>query len=413
MSLPPLDLAATRDPEERERGLFRELARFIAHAKESSEAYARRFAGIGSGDVADRKTLGELPPTRKHELVYEQEERPPFGGHDAFGHGDPIRLFMSPGPIAECEFAGSDYWRTAEILHAAGVESGMTVHNSFSYHFTPAGVMCEAGAHRLGCRVFPAGTGNTEQQARAIERLRCDAYTGTPDFIGTILRKAAEIGADISSLKIASVTGGYLSPDLRSECRGRGVHTLQWYGTADVGGIAYETEADEPMTVVEGLLVEIVDPLTARPVEDGEKGEVLVTNFNRAYPLIRYALGDLSKVVKGPGPDGRTNMRIAGWLGRCSEAVKVKGMFIHPAQIARLVGRIDDLEAAQAFVARDESGGDRLALKCVAAAGTGAEAALAERIGDAFRAETGLRADIEFVAGLDGQSLLTDTRSVG
>jgi len=410
VSIPPLDPQATRDPEEREEELLARLREFLAHAKRSSAACARRLEGIEPGDVRSRGDLGRIPPSRKHELVYEQESDPPFGGYDAFGSGAPLRLFMSPGPIAECEFAGPDYWRTAEVFRAAGFARGMTVHNSFSYHFTPAGVMCESGAHHLGCRVFPAGTGNSEQQARAIERLRCDAYTGTPDYVGTILAKAEEIGADVSSLKLASVTGGYLSPEMRADHLARGVRTLQWYGTADVGGIAYEPDAGEPMVVVEGLLLEVADPLTAEPVPAGEKGEVLITNFNPSYPLIRYALGDLTKVVEAEDPGGRTNMRIAGWMGRCGEAVKAKGMFIHPAQVDRMVRGLDAVRAAQVVVERAEDGGDLIRLVCAPAPGAEPGADLAAKAAGAFRGATGLRAEVEFSDAIDGEGTIQDRR---
>lgn len=402
----------SRDPAGRERELLARLPGFIAHAKASSAAYARKLEGIDPAGITGREALAQLPPTRKHELVSEQERLPPFGGHDSFDSGAPIRLFMSPGPIAECEFSGPNYWRTAEVFRAAGFQEGMTVHNSFAYHFTPAGFMCEAGAHELGCRVFPAGTGNSEQQARAIARLRCDAYTGTPDFLGTILEKADAAGIDVNSLGIASVTGGYLSPEARAGHLRRGIRTLQWYGTADVGAIAYEPEADAPMVVVEDLLVEVVDPLTARPLPAGEKGEVLVTNLNRSYPLIRLALGDLTKVVEGPSPCGRTNMRIAGWLGRCGEAAKVKGMFVHPAQVARVIGRVAGLAAARLVVTRDDSGTDKATLVCVLAR-PGDDTRQAETpISEAFAAETGLRCEVTFAEKLDdtGNGLIADNR---
>lgn len=410
MTAVPPTARESRDPELRERELLARLPAFVAHAKASSAAYARRFEGIDPREIYGREALALLPPTRKHELVGAQEEEPPFGGHDSFASGAPIRLFMSPGPIAECEFPGPNHWRTAEVFRAAGFREGMTVHNSFAYHFTPAGFMCEAGAHELGCRVFPAGTGNSEQQARAVARLRCDAYTGTPDFLGIILEKADGAGLDVSSLRIASVTGGYLSPDMRAGYAARGIRTQLWYGTADVGGIAYETEPDRPMVVVEDLLVEVVDPLTAKPVPAGEKGEALVTNFNPSYPLIRLALGDLTRVVEGPSPCGRTNMRIAGWLGRCGEAAKVRGMFVHPAQVKRTVDRIDGIKAARLVVTRDESGSDQAMLECVPDRQGGAPPT-ADAIAAAFKAETNLRCSVTVVEALgDEEGPIADLR---
>ncbi len=403
-----------RDSGERERELLAGLPGFLECAQRVSAACGERFAGVDVRGVDSRAALAELPVTVKADLIAEQERTPPFGGYDCFGESAPQRFYMSPGPIAECDFAGADYWRTAAAFYALGLRAGMTLHNCFSYHFTPAGAMCDSGALALGCSVFPAGPGNSEQQTRAIARFRPGAYSGTPDFLQTILRRAEENGADCSSLTMASVSGGYLSPQLREFYFSRGIRVLQFYGSAEFGAIAFESAADKPMIVSEGLLVEVVDPVSRAPVAEGEKGEVLVTNFNRAYPLVRFATGDLSAVVPGISDCGRTNMRLAGWLGRCDPAVKIRGVFVHPAQVGRLAEKFA-LAGARLRVFCDSSGRDAMILQAQLSPGDCRENARG-LLTQGLRDETGLRGEVEIVAEVssgDGGGICDERKDGG
>jgi phenylacetate-CoA ligase len=323
---------------------------------------------------------------------------PPFGGLNVSSGRDIGRIFMSPGPIFEPEGLGSDWWRSARALFAAGVRSGDIIHNTFAYHLTPGGWIMDAGARALGCAVIAAGPGNTEQQLLAIEQLKPTVYVGVPDYLKIMLDKAAELGKDASSIKRALVSGGALFPSLRAEYAKRGVTVFQTYATADVGIISYESPgpdgAVEGMIIDEGLIVEIVRPGTGDPVPEGEVGEVVVTAFNRDYPMIRLATGDLSAVLPGQSPCGRTNMRIRGWLGRADQTTKVKGMFVHPEQIADVAKRFPELGRLRLVVTRaDEQ--DVMTLKAEAAS---PDTALATRIGEAVQQATKLKSTIELVA---------------
>ncbi|MCC2098638.1 MAG: AMP-binding protein, partial [Hyphomicrobiales bacterium] len=311
------DAAETLAPEEREVALFGRLPQFLAEVKASVPGWTKRLADVDTSKVNSRAALAALPVLRKGELMEAQAAEPPFGG---FVHPDKLegaRLFMSPGPIWEPQAQGVDPWGSARAFYAAGIRPGDIVHNSLSYHMTPGGFILDEGARALGARVFPAGTGNTEQQVEAAAILKPNAYAGTPDFLKVMLDKAAEMGRDLSSFTRAIVSGGALFPSLRAEYRERGVNVMQAYATADLGIIAYESAVDgEPlpgMVVSEDLIVEIVRPGTDDPVEAGEVGELVVTNFNLSYPLIRFGTGDLSAVLDEPSPCGRTNMRIKGW----------------------------------------------------------------------------------------------------
>jgi phenylacetate-CoA ligase len=349
-----------RDPAEREAALMAALSRIIAAAKANTPAYRDRLAAVHPEDIVDRRTLAELPLTRKSELIELQRHNPPFGGLVAAPIPALRRVFMSPGPIYEPEGRRPDYWRFARALFAAGFRAGDLVHNTFSYHLTPAGAMVESGAAALGCPVIPAGTGQTEQQLRTIADLRPMGYVGTPCFLKVLLDRAAGEGADISSLKKALVGAEALPSALRSEFRSRGLAVLQCYGTADIGVISYEStgpqgEVCEGMTVDEGIILELVIPGTGEPVPPGEVGEVVVTTLTPEYPLIRFATGDLSALLPGPSPCGRTNHRIKGWLGRADQATKVRGMFVHPEQVAEILRRHKSIIRARLVVERPHS----------------------------------------------------------
>jgi len=356
------DTLETRDPDAREQSLLALLRRQLAHAKSDTPAFARILAGVDPAAVTSRAALAAVPVTRKSELLDLQKGERPFGGLAATRWGAAARVFGSPGPIYEPEGRAPDHWRLARALFAAGFRPGDLVHNCFSYHFTPAGSMLETGAQALGCTVFPGGIGQTEQQVQAIADLRADGYVGTPSFLKIILEKADELNVPLPSLRKALVSAEAFPPSLRDAFAARGIAGYQAYASADLGLIAYETPAREGLVVDEGVLVEIVRPGTGDPVAEGEVGEVVVTALTNAdYPLIRFGTGDLSAVLPGRSPCGRTNLRIKGWLGRADQTTKVKGMFVHPSQVAAIARRHPQVAKAR-LVVDNPDGNDRMTL---------------------------------------------------
>ena len=388
------DTLETRDPEERERATLAALALQIAHAKARAPAFARILADVDPGAITSRAALSHVPVTRKSELLERQKAARPFGGFAALARGQAARIFASPGPIYEPEGRRPDHWRLARSLFAAGFRAGDLIHNTFSYHFTPAGSMLETGALALGCTVFAAGTGQTEQQVQAIAELAPDGYVGTPSFLKIILEKADELGIPLPALRKALVSGEAFPASLRDALDARGISGYQAYASADLGAIAYETEARAGLVVDEGVLVEIVRPGTGDPVAPGEVGEVVVTILhNELYPLIRFGTGDLSAFVEGTSPCGRTNARIKGWLGRADQTTKVKGMFVHPSQVAEIVRRHPEIRRARLVV--DNAGGaDRMTLH----AETAGAAPAVEPIVGTIREVTKLRGEVTFRA---------------
>ena len=405
------DSLETRDPDDREREFSSQLPDLIAVALRAP-GWAAQLAGIDPHAVTSRAVLAKLPVLRKSELVTRQKEVPPFGGFNVTAPAQLRRLLMSPGQIFEPEGKGKDFWGAVRMLFAAGFRSGDVVHNSFSYHLTPGGFIMESGAHALGCAVIPAGTGNTEQQLEAIAHFKPSGYLGTPDYLKVLLDAAAKAGKDASSFRRALVSGAALPNSLRQELAGRGVEVRQCYATADLGVIAYESEGGEGMIVNETLLVEIVRPGTGDPVESGEVGEVVVTSFNPDYPMIRLATGDLSAVLPGRSPCGRTNMRLAGWMGRADQTSKVKGMFVHPAQVAEIGKRHSGLGRLRLVVTRaGEQDAMTLMAECAAPA-----APLQEALVATLRAVTKLGGEVKLVAPgslpNDGK-VIADERPVG
>src|SRR5262245_6515375 len=387
------DRLETRDPEERERSLLAALPRQIAHARRSAPGWARILAEVEPEAVKDRGALAMLPVTRKSDLASLQKSERPFGGLNAVPVARLGRVFVSPGPIYDPGGTGPDWWRTARALFAAGFRAGDVALNTFAYHFTPAGAMLESGAIALGCAVVPSGIAQTEMQVSTIAGLRANAYIGTPSFLKLIVEKADELGADIRSLAKAAVGAEYLPPALRAAMGERGIRVLQSYASADLGMIAYESEALEGMILEEGLMLEIVRAGTREPVAQGEIGEVVVTNFNAEYPLIRLGTGDLSAALPGTSPCGRTNTRIRGWLGRADQATKVKGMFVHPAQVAEVTKRHAEIVKAR-LVVDNPGGNDRMTLRCEVR-GEPSEG-LAQAIADTLRGVTKLRGEVAF-----------------
>lgn len=392
------DALETRSPEEREAALMAALPRQIAHAQQASSAFADILAGADAAAVTTRAALARLPVTRKHALLERQtalRDADLFGGFATQGFGAAMpRVFSSPGPMYEPEGQRRDYWRMARALYAAGFRAGELAHNCFSYHFVPAGSMMESGAHALGCTVFPGGTGQTEQQAQAMAHMRPAGYIGTPSFLKLILEKAAELQLPLPSLKKALLSAEAFPPSLRDWLAERGVAGYQCYGTADLGLIAYETAAREGLVLDEGVVVEIVRPGTGDPVPDGEVGELVVTTLNPDYPLIRFGTGDLSAVLPGQCPTGRTNTRIKGWMGRADQTTKVRGLFVHPGQVAAIAARFPQVLRAR-LVVSGEMANDQMLLQVETQE---TAAGLAERLQDAIRELTKLRGEVELVA---------------
>ena len=397
------DALETRDPQQREHELFALLPRQIAHAKANAPWFEESLREVDPARITTRAALAQLPVVRKHELIELQKQHRPFGGLVAARWGQMGRVFSSPGPIYEPESRNADYWRTARALFAAGFRAGDLVHNSFSYHMTPGAWILEGGALALGCTVFPGGVGQTEQQVQAMADLQPHGYVGTPSFLRILLDKADELGLKIPSLTKALVSGEAFLPPVREAFAARGITGYQTYATADLGVIAYETPAREGLVVDEEVILEIVRPGTGDPVPDGEVGEVVVTTLNQTYPLIRFGTGDLSAILPGVSPCGRTNLRIKGWLGRADQTTKVKGMFVHPEQIAAVVKRHPGIVRARLVVTNPDST-DTMTLHCEGNADIDAVAA-------SLRELTKLRGEVKFVASLpnDGK-VISDER---
>jgi phenylacetate-CoA ligase len=424
------DALETRSPEVREEALMKALPLAVQHAIAKAPAMAQQLHGIDPLQLHSRTALAKLPVLRKQELLERQQRsraapdeqggagrkngesgqggrgRPEgglrksshgaeraMGGFSTLRWGEALRVFASPGPIYEPESARPDYWRFGRALYAAGFRKGHLAYNCFSYHFTPAGSMMETAAHAVGCTVFPGGTGQTEQQVHAIRDLAPNGYLGTPSFLKIILEKAEEMGVGLPSLQRALLSAEAFPPSLRDWMADRGVQGYQAYGSADLGMIAFETPARDGLVLGEEVILEIVRPGTGDPVADGEVGEVVVTTLNPDYPLIRYGTGDLSAVIAGTSPCGRTNTRIRGWMGRADQAAKVRGLFVHPSQVAEVLRRHPEALRARLVVA-GATGVDRLTLKVEAA--TRPEG-LAQGLAEAMRDVTKLRAEIELV----------------
>jgi phenylacetate-CoA ligase len=414
---PYYDALETRSAKEREAALMSALPKHLAHAKANAPGWARLLKDVDAPAVASREALARLPVTRKSDLGELQKAAPPLGGLNATPVEKLARLFVSPGPIYDPEGQGADWWRTARSLYAAGFRPGDRVLNGFSYHFTPAASMVEHGARAIGCTVIPGGVGQTEMQAAAIRDLQASGFAGTPSFLKLIVEKADELQLDVSSLRRAIVGAEYLPPALRQAMGARGIHVMQLYASADLGLIAYESAlpdgtVNEGMILDEGLILEIVRPGTGDPVPAGEVGEVVITSLNPDYPLIRFGTGDLSAVLPGTSPCGRTNTRIRGWMGRADQTTKVRAMFVTPKQVQEVLRRHPEVLKAR-LVVSGETGNDQMTLKCEARERPGG---LAEAIVASIREVTKLRGEVELVAPgslpNDGK-VIDDTRKYG
>jgi len=388
------DRQETRSAASRENTLFRDLRGVLKIARPRAPALRAQLKGVDLESLKTRSDLAAIPVVRKSDLKAMQEETPPFGGLTASRASTLKRLLVSPGPIFEPEGHAKDWWGAARAFFAAGFRKGDIVINCFSYHLTPGGHIMESGALALGCPVIPAGVGNTDQQVEAIRYLKPAGYAGTPDFLKILLDRARELNSDGSSIKRALVSGAALPGTLRQELKERDITVYQNYGTADLGVIAYESEQSEGLIVNEGLIVEIVRPGTGEPVPIGEVGEVVVTRLNADYPLLRFATGDLSAFLPGTSSCGRTNMQLRGWLGRADQTTKVKGMFVHPSQVAEVQKHHPELIRVRLVVTR-KGEQDVMTLRAEAK-GTGN--GLCEAVGSTLQAVTKLRGAVEVVA---------------
>jgi phenylacetate-CoA ligase len=386
------DARETRDPAQREAELFARLPDVLRRAM-AAPAYAERLKGVDPATVTSRGALAGLPVLRKSELPALHKAAPPFGGFVAGAPGSFARLFTSPGPIFEPEATRGDAWRGARALFAAGFRPEDVVLNTFSYHLTPGGFIFDTSARALGCAVIPAGPGNTDQQFELIEAYRPVGYSGTSDFLKILLDAAASAGRDVSSIKRALVSGAAFPKSLQEEITSRGVEAYQAFGTADLGIVAFETEARDGMVVNEDLILEIVRPGTGDPVAPGDAGEIVVTSLDPHHPWIRLALGDLTAALPGVSPCGRTNMRIKGWMGRADQTTKVKGMFVRPEQIAEISQRHPELGRLRLVVTRSGEA-DLMTLRAETAA---ASATLQHELAATLRSVTKLGGNVELV----------------
>ncbi len=387
------DNLETMPVSERESLLLDKLNAQIKHAKNNTDFYQQHFRYVDLERLISIDQLTEFPLTRKSELQQQQIANPPFGGLTAIKQGRLGNIFASPGPIYEPSTKREDYWRFARTLYAAGFRKGDLAVNCFSYHLSPAGAMGETGCHALGCAVIPAGVGQTELQIQTINDLKPNAYVGTPSFLKIILEKAEEFDADVSSIKKALVAGEAFPPSLRSFFKSNGINSVQCYATADLGSIAYESSADSGLIVDEGVYLEIVRPGSGDPVPDGEVGEVIVTTLNPDYPLIRFATGDLSAIMSGTSPCGRTNRRIKGWMGRADQTAKVRGMFVRPELIDKVVKRHAELKRARLVIDWIDQA-DQMTLYCET---NQPDEGLKQAIENSIRDICKVRGEVEFV----------------
>ena len=405
------DVLETRDPAARERAQFGALPALIARAM-TAPGWAKLLKGIDPKSITSRAALAKLPVLRKSDVAALQKESPPFGGLNVTAPGKVLRLLMSPGPVFEPQGDGQDWYGTARACFAAGFRPGDIVHNAFAYHLTPGGFILESGCHALGCAVIPGGVGNTEQQLDAIAHYKPSGYVGTPDFLKVLLDAAEKTAKSAASIQRALVSGAALPGSLRDELGKRGVAVVQCYATAELGVIAYESEAHEGLIANETVIVEIVRPGTGDPVAEGEVGEVVVTSFNADYPFVRLGTGDLSALLPGVSPCGRTNLRIKGWMGRADQTAKVKGMFVHPKQIAEVGHRHPELARLRLVVGR-EAEQDTMTLLAESAP---PDPALADAVAATLQAVTKIKGVVKLVSPgslpNDGK-VIADERPVG
>lgn len=399
----------------REAALFSDFPQRLKQAVQDCPGLAAHLDGCSLDTVIDRSSLQTLPVLRKSTLMAAQQKSPPFGGFVKQSSLEGARVFMSPGPVWEPQLPGTDPWQAARALHAAGIERGHRIHNAFSYHLTPGGFILDEGARAIGCTVFPAGVGGTEMQVQAIRHFQAQVYVGTPDYLQVLLDHGVQENQPLSSIKRALVSGGALFPTLREHYREQGIHVQQCYATADLGVVAYETATmatvHPGMCVNEGLIVEILIPGTDTPVPPGQVGEVVVTRLNSHYPLVRFATGDLSAELQEPSPCGRTQMRLAGWMGRADQRVKVRGMFVDPVQLKGLRDAWPQVDRWRLVIDRRD-GRDEMTLQTTLRtdheiAGDSLHQGVL-LLADALKSATGLTGTVELVESLPDDGIVVD-----
>jgi phenylacetate-CoA ligase len=362
-----------------------ELETLIPHLASHASGFARRLADVGldPGAIRDPDDLNALPVIRKDNLVEMQAINPPFGGFLACEPGALKRIFQSPGPIYDPESRVDDYWRWKSAMLATGFAPGDLVMNCFGYHLTPAGAMFEEGLWAAGCAVIPGGIGNQEQQVRVLHDLGVVGYVGLPSYLKALIEKAGELGLELY-VKKAFFTAEPLPPSLRTWLNEHGVAVArQGYGTAECGNLGYECEQENGWHLPEDAIIQVCDINSGQPLPPGETGEIVVTLLNDDYALVRFGTGDLSSLDTDPCPCGRPSARLMGWQGRIGDAVKVRGMFLHPRQMVDFMSRFPQVLRWQAIVTREEHK-DFLALHVVTAPGTD-EAGLTAKLVQAAR----------------------------
>jgi len=372
------------------------LAQTVRHAYANAPAWRARLdaAGIDPERVRAEDDLNPLPVLHKEDLVPLQAAALPFGGLLGQAVGEVARLFMSPGPIYDPEGAIPDYWRFGPALQSAGIGQGDVVMVCFNYHLSPAGFMFDSAARALGAAVIPAGIGQMELQARLLSDLGVTGYAGLPSYLAALLDKCRELGGT-PRVRAAVVSGEMLPESLRARLRAEyGITMLQAYGTADVGCISQECGHGPGQHVNHGVTVQVCDPQTGVPLppgEVGEVGEVVVNLLSPTYPMLRFGTGDLSAWLAAPGTCtcGNPAPRLRGVLGRCGDAVKVRGMFVHPSQLAAALAEVPGLQRWHALITRSGDV-DLLTMHCEG----GDPAMIKERVREATR----IRAEVELLA---------------
>ncbi|MEZ4641148.1 MAG: AMP-binding protein [Chloroflexota bacterium] len=352
-----------------------QLQQTITHLYENAPGFKKRLddAGLTLADLQTIDALARLPVLRKDDLIELQRQDPPFGGMLAVPVAGLRRVFQSPGPINEPEAETADPGRWASGLAAAGFTAGDVALNAFSYHLTPAGASLEAGLRALGCVVIPGGIGNQEQQIEAMAAFGAVGYVGLPSYLKALLDKAAALGISLSLTK-AFVLAEPLPPSLREELHAHGIAVFQGYGTAECGNLGYECSELAGWHIPDDVTIQICDINSGEPLPYGATGEVVVTlHQDSHYALVRFGVGDLSSVIAEPCACGRTSLRLNGWQGRVGAATKVRGMFLHPRQLADMMARFPEVAAYQAVITRAEHK-DHLALHVVLTPGVDASA---------------------------------------
>jgi len=344
-------------PEELLREQIAGVRDLMSGAWQAAPGFVRRLeaARLAPDDLRSAVDLPRFPILRKSDLPKIQAADPPFGGLLAVPVERLKRLFASPGPIYEPEGEGPGYYRWERTMRAIGFAPGDIVLNCFGYHLTPAAAMFEEGAHAVGCVVVPAGIGNSEVQTAVAAHYRATGYIGLPSYLKVLLEQAKKSGVSLAIAK-ALVLAEKLPESLRVEFQQlHGIHVRQGYGTAEMGALAYECEAARGFHLDPGVLVEIVDPVTGMPVEPGTPGEVVCTPLNPVYALLRFATGDLAALDTTPCPCGRTTHRLTAILGRVDQSTKVRGLFLHPAQVTEALASFPAVERFRAVVVRERA----------------------------------------------------------